>query len=36
VKVVQRLPVKIVLENGQDPQRLLRPGMSVGATVIVK
>jgi membrane fusion protein (multidrug efflux system) len=36
VKVVQRLPVKIVLEKGQDPQRLLRPGMSVGATVITK
>jgi membrane fusion protein (multidrug efflux system) len=36
VKVVQRLPIKIVLEKGQDPQRLLRPGMSVGATVITK
>ena len=36
VKVVQRLPVKIVLDKGQDPQRLLRPGMSVDATVIVK
>jgi membrane fusion protein (multidrug efflux system) len=29
VKVVQRVPVKIVLEQGQDPEHLLRPGMSV-------
>ncbi|HKI87009.1 MAG TPA: HlyD family secretion protein [Thermoanaerobaculia bacterium] len=34
VKVVQRVPVKIVLDKGQDPERLLRPGMSVEATVI--
>ena len=33
VKVVQRVPVKIVLEKGQDPEHLLRPGMSVNATV---
>ena len=26
VKVVQRVPVKIVLEPGQDPEHLLRPG----------
>ena len=36
VKVVQRLPVKIVLEKGQDPQHMLRPGMSVAATVLTK
>jgi membrane fusion protein (multidrug efflux system) len=36
VKVVQRLPVKIVFEPGQDPEHLLRPGMSVNATVRVK
>jgi membrane fusion protein (multidrug efflux system) len=36
VKVVQRIPVKIVFEKGQDPQHLLRPGMSVTATVITK
>jgi membrane fusion protein, multidrug efflux system len=36
VKVVQRIPVKIVFEKGQDPERLLRPGMSVEATVRVK
>jgi len=33
VKVVQRVPVKIVLDNGQDPAHLLRPGMSVTPTV---
>ncbi len=36
VKVVQRLPVKIVLEPGQDAQHLLRPGMSATAVVEVK
>jgi len=36
VKVVQRLPVKIVLEKGQDPEHLLRPGMSVVPSVRVK
>jgi len=33
VKVVQRLPVKIVLEAGQNKDHRLRPGMSVEATV---
>lgn len=33
VKVVQRVPVKIVLDKGQDPGHLLRPGMSVVPTV---
>ena len=36
VKVVQRVPVKIVLEQGQDPEHLLRPGMSVTPTVLIK
>ena len=36
VKVVQRIPVKIVLEAGQDPNRLLRPGMSVTPTVRIR
>jgi membrane fusion protein (multidrug efflux system) len=36
VKVVQRVPVKIVFEKGQDPEHLLRPGMSVVPTVITK
>jgi membrane fusion protein (multidrug efflux system) len=36
VKVVQRVPVKIVLEPGQDPEHLLRPGMSVQPTIYTK
>ena len=36
VKVVQRVPVKIVLESGQDPEHLLRPGMSVTAAIYTK
>jgi membrane fusion protein (multidrug efflux system) len=36
VKVVQRVPVKIVFEKGQDPNHLLRPGMSVVPTVLTK
>ncbi|HTE88974.1 MAG TPA: hypothetical protein VK639_08485, partial [Terriglobales bacterium] len=36
VKVVQRVPVKIVFDKGQDPEHLLRPGMSVVPTVITK
>ena len=33
VKVVQRVPVKIVLDPGEDPNLRLRPGMSVVPTV---
>jgi len=36
VKVVQRVPVKIVLEPGQDPDHQLRPGLSVAPTVYTK
>jgi membrane fusion protein (multidrug efflux system) len=36
VKVVQRLPVRIHFDRDQDPQRLLRPGMSVEAKVSVR
>jgi membrane fusion protein (multidrug efflux system) len=36
VKVVQRVPVKIVLGPGQDPEKRLRPGMSVVPTVHVR
>jgi membrane fusion protein (multidrug efflux system) len=36
VKVVQRLPVRLRFEKGQDPGHLLRPGMSVEPTVITK
>jgi len=33
---VQRIPVKIVLDRGQDPEHLLRPGMSVITAVFTK
>jgi membrane fusion protein (multidrug efflux system) len=33
VKVVQRLPVRIEFDPGQDPEHLLHPGMSVEPTV---
>jgi len=36
VKVVQRIPVKILFERGQDLEHLLRPGMSVVPTVFTK
>ncbi|MGA7104222.1 MAG: HlyD family secretion protein [Candidatus Deferrimicrobiaceae bacterium] len=36
VKVVQRVPVKIVLERGEDPEHVLRIGMSVVPTVLVR
>lgn len=36
VKVVQRVPVRIRIDRGQDPEHLLRPGMSVVATVSTK
>jgi len=36
VKVVQRIPVKIVLEKGQDPNLPLRVGMSVITTVLAR
>ncbi|MGB7970658.1 MAG: HlyD family secretion protein, partial [Candidatus Deferrimicrobiaceae bacterium] len=36
VKVVQRVPVKIVLEQGEDPEHVLRIGMSVVPTVLVR
>jgi len=36
VKVVQRVPVKIVLEPGQDDEHRLRPGMSVVPTVLTR
>src|SRR5271165_294275 len=35
VKVVQRVPVKIVLDKGQNQDHLLRPGMSVVPTVLL-
>ena len=36
VKVVQRIPVKIVLDEGTDPHHLLRIGMSVVPTIFVE
>jgi membrane fusion protein, multidrug efflux system len=36
VKVVQRVPVKIVLDPGQDPDHLLRPGMSAVPTIYTR
>ena len=36
VKVVQRVPVKIVLDRPQDASTVLRPGMSVVATVYLR
>lgn len=36
VKVVQRVPVKILFEKGQDPEHRLRPGMSAEPTVITR
>jgi membrane fusion protein (multidrug efflux system) len=36
VKVVQRVPVKILIEEGPDPAHVLGPGMSVVPTVKVR
>ena len=36
VKIVQRVPVKIVLEPGENRDRQLRPGMNVEAKVYVR
>ena len=33
VKVVQRVPVRIAFKEGQDPEHMLRPGMSVSPKV---
>jgi membrane fusion protein (multidrug efflux system) len=36
VKVVQRVPVKLIFEPGADPDHLLKPGLSATATVNTK
>jgi membrane fusion protein (multidrug efflux system) len=36
VKVVQRIPVKIVFPKSEDPENRLRPGMSVDVTVLIQ
>jgi membrane fusion protein (multidrug efflux system) len=36
VKIVQRIPVKIVLDAGQNRENVLRPGMSATVTVFTR
>jgi len=36
VKVVQRIPVKILLDAPSAPDKILRPGMSVTATILTR
>ena len=36
VKIVQRLPVKIILDEGQENLPLLRVGMSVVPTILIE
>jgi membrane fusion protein (multidrug efflux system) len=36
VKVVQRIPVKILIDKNSDPGHILRIGMSVESTIIIK
>jgi len=36
IKIVQRIPVKITLERGEDPNYFLRIGMSVVPTILVE
>jgi membrane fusion protein, multidrug efflux system len=36
VKIVQRIPVRITLDEGSDPEHLLRVGMSVVPTIFVE
>jgi membrane fusion protein, multidrug efflux system len=36
VKVVQRIPVRILIDKGEDPNHVLRPGMSVEPMVTLR
>ena len=36
VKIVQRIPVRVSLEEGSDPDHLLRVGMSVVPTILIE
>jgi len=36
VKVIQRIPVRIAIDKGSDPERLLRVGMSVVPTILTE
>ena len=36
VKIVQRIPVRVTLDEGRDPEHLLRVGMSVVPTILIE
>ncbi len=36
IKVVQRIPVKILVKQSDDPSYTLRPGMNVEATIFTR
>jgi membrane fusion protein (multidrug efflux system) len=36
VKVVQRIPVKILFDKDADPEHVLRVGMSVEPTIVIE
>ncbi len=36
VKVVQRIPVKILFDKDADPEHVLRMGMSVVPTIVIE
>ena len=36
VKVVQRIPVKILFDKNADPEHVLRVGMSVVPTIVIE
>jgi multidrug resistance efflux pump len=36
IKIIERIPVKIALEKGEDPNYFLRIGMSVVPTILVE
>ena len=36
VKVVQRIPVKIIFDSGEDKEHILRPGMSAEPKVWIR
>jgi membrane fusion protein (multidrug efflux system) len=36
VKIVQRIPVRVSLDEGSDPEHLLRVGMSVVPTIFIE
>jgi len=36
IKVIQRIPVKILVKPSTDPHLVLRPGMNVEATIYTR